>query len=207
MAGAESGGGAASHGVADSERAFYNEIFAPFKAKIYSHVYRGLRSAVPDPAASAEELTGNVLVKAWKQTRKGLPLNQAWMYKVADNELRNHLEHVRAGSRDLRKTQSLDEPLPGTRGEPKRLEDVLVNPQEDPEQGMLNRESAERIMAPLRALSALQRHAFLLHYLEGYPYAVIANLLDTSEGAARNAAHQARQFLRDRLAVKGNQHG
>lgn len=61
-------------------------------------------------------------------------------------------------------------------------------------------ESHERAAVAVRSLSPLLRDVFILHYIEGMPYADIARILDISAGAARLRARRAREALKANLA-------
>jgi RNA polymerase sigma-70 factor (ECF subfamily) len=54
----------------------------------------------------------------------------------------------------------------------------------------------------LRALPAETREVIALHWLEGLPFADVANLLGTSEGAVKVRAHRGYELIREFLERK-----
>ena len=64
---------------------------------------------------------------------------------------------------------------------------------------MVAEETAQRIRAAVAALSPMQRDVFTLRLTEGLSYRDIAELLDSTEGAARVHYHNALRAVRDLL--------
>ena len=88
-------------------------------------------------------------------------------------------------------------PLPGQQA----LEDVVVPERldEDPAARVSARDLLRRVEEAMERLPVGQRTALHLRAVEGWDYEEIANVLETSQGAARNAVLKARRKLRDRL--------
>ena len=85
--------------------------------------------------------------------------------------------------------------------EQKLLEQTeLRSPAHGPATSVVLHESHERAAVAVRSLSPLLRDVFILHYIEGMPYADIARILDISAGAARLRARRAREALKANLA-------
>lgn len=76
----------------------------------------------------------------------------------------------------------------------------VASPRHGPATSVVLHESHERAAVAVRALSPLLREVFILHYLEGLPYAAVGAILRISEGAARLRAKRARESLRANLA-------
>src|SRR5262245_5579461 len=76
----------------------------------------------------------------------------------------------------------------------------LLSPMNGPATNAVLHETHERAAIAVRALSPLLRPVFVLHYVEGLPYADIARILDISAGAARLRARRAREALRANLS-------
>jgi len=74
------------------------------------------------------------------------------------------------------------------------------DPAHGPATSVVLHEAHERAAVAVRALSPLLRDVFVLHYIEGMPYADIARILDISAGAARLRARRAREALKANLA-------
>ena len=75
----------------------------------------------------------------------------------------------------------------------------LASPRHGPATSVLLHESHERAAVAVRALSPLLREVFVLHYIEGLPYAAVADILNITQGAARLRAKRARESLRANL--------
>jgi RNA polymerase sigma-70 factor (ECF subfamily) len=76
----------------------------------------------------------------------------------------------------------------------------LPSPGHGPATSVVLHESHERAAVAVRSLSPLLRDVFILHYIEGLPYADIARILDITAGAARLRARRARESLKSNLA-------
>ena len=111
----------------------------------------------------------------------------AWLLRIVRNRALNVRE-----SRSLR----AGEPL-----EPGHSEAWTAA--DDPARDTERSELRERLLAALAELTPAQREVVLLHDLEGFKHREIAELLGTSEGAARVQLFQARRALR-RLLESGD---
>lgn len=175
---------------------FRQEIFEPFKGKIYNFICRKLILLnTPDPMAASEDLTQDVLTKASNQIGKRLSINEAWIFKVADNDVKNYVKQFTAGPR----VESLEEPITNTEGKTIKGDSIPDSKSKHPEQKMLKKELEAQIDMGLQQLSSLQRNSFVLHYLEGYRYSAIAKILSTTEESAKDAAYRARLNLKEDL--------
>lgn len=76
----------------------------------------------------------------------------------------------------------------------------ITSPQHGPATSVVMHESHERAAVAVRALSPLLREVFILHYLEGLPYASVAEILGITSGAARLRAKRARESLKANLS-------
>jgi RNA polymerase sigma-70 factor (ECF subfamily) len=75
----------------------------------------------------------------------------------------------------------------------------FASPRHGPATSVLIHESHERAAVAVRALSPILREVFVLHYIEGLPYALVADILGVTQGAARLRAKRARESLRTNL--------
>ena len=83
----------------------------------------------------------------------------------------------------------------------RRLEHAYVpSPRHGPATSVVLHESHERAAVAVRALSPLLREVFILHYIEGLPYATVSEIVGITAGAARLRAKRARESLRENLA-------
>lgn len=84
----------------------------------------------------------------------------------------------------------------------RRLEHAdVASPGHGPATSVVLHESHERAAVAVRALSPLLREVFILHYIEGLPYASVAEILGITPGAARLRAKRARESLRESLSA------
>lgn len=77
------------------------------------------------------------------------------------------------------------------------IEDHDVPDRRDPAAELLAGETAERLRGGLDCLTRLQREVFLLRVQQGLGYAEIAEVLGTTNGAARVHYHQAVKRLKE----------
>jgi RNA polymerase sigma-70 factor, ECF subfamily len=83
----------------------------------------------------------------------------------------------------------------------RRLERAdVASPTHGPATSVVLHESHQRAAVAVRALSPLLREVFILHYIEGLPYASVSEILGISSGAARLRAKRARESLRESLS-------
>jgi RNA polymerase sigma-70 factor (ECF subfamily) len=158
-------------------RAEFEAIYREHHRRVYAIALRFARD--PD---RAEEIVQDAFVRAWRSlpSFNGDSRLSTWLHSVAVNAA---LDAVRARSRrDARRDPDLD----------------------------LDRYAAEvgRAMpgADLdleRAVASLPegaREIVILHYIEGYPCAEIAERLGIVEGTVKSQLHRARKLLKEALA-------
>lgn len=137
-------------------------------------------------ADGGEELLQEVLIRA----HRGLPrfrgdcTFRAWLVSIV-YRLATEPERYR-GPR----------PLPGVVDHEVTIPDRM---DADPGELVSTRDLLKRVEAAMERLPVRQRTALHLRAVEGWDYAEIAETLDTSEGACRNAVMDARRRLRERL--------
>ena len=143
-----------------------------------------LRGRLSDP-----EAIHDVLQETFLKAIRALPGLQdaatfpAWLYRIAENTLR---DHVRARARNRGKivfTDGLDE---------------LRSP-EDSEGAAESRELAERLLAAIRDLPERYREPLLLRHSRDLPYAEIGRILGITEKTVQVRIFRARKMLQKRL--------
>ena len=117
----------------------------------------------------------------------------AWLMRIVRNRALNFLE-----SRALRQGEPLEE-------EALAAGATEAGAGDDPEWRAGQSELRERLLAALGHLPPSQREVVLLHDLEGWKHREIADLLGTSEGAARVRLLEARKRLRTELGNSGDE--
>ncbi len=127
--------------------------------------------------ARAEDAVQTTLVSAFDALRstRGEMTLRPWLYRIAHNTALNALR-----DRALH-YEELSEEIDGV---------------ERPDQAYDRNESLRDLVAALGALPDRQRHAMVLHELEGRSYEEIATKLGVSDGSVRQLLNRARNTLR-----------
>jgi RNA polymerase sigma factor (sigma-70 family) len=140
-----------------------------------------LRGRVRDPEL-ADDLCQEAFLRALRRYGglRDPERIRAWLYRIAVNTLRDHLrsEHRRRGKVVF--TDQIEE-----LETPTEAEDALGRD-----------ESAERLLAAIRALPARLREPLLLRHSQNLSYREIAKILGISENAVQVRIFRARQLLR-----------
>ena len=156
-------------------------LYGAYKGRIYSFLMR----LVGDPD-TADDVTQETFTKAFRaldglaQDHRILP----WLYRIASNSA---IDHLRRGRRFtwLRMGK-----LEGTGLEPRMADEHGRVPER------------EHMQAVLRALPPENAIALLLHAVEGYSYAEIAEIQGCSMTAVRSRIARARSGFRERYEAK-----
>lgn len=149
-------------------------------------VYRLALSILEDPD-EAEDAAQEALVAAiqrWDSYR-GQATVRTWVYAIALNVCRRHLQKRRSGQ---------------------RLMDLLQGwlhlggeAQARPEEAALAREAQDRVARAVRGLDEKHRLVVILRYYHDLPVAEIAQVLGVNEGTVHSRLFTARERLRQRL--------
>jgi RNA polymerase sigma factor (sigma-70 family) len=146
----------------------------PFQRFLESHrdeVHRFLRAAVgPDEADDCLQETFVAALRAYPRLRPGSDL-RAWVLTIAR---RKAVDAHRAGARRPRPTADPPEPAAPAADE----------------------EPDAELWAEVRRLPDRQRTAIALRFVSDLPYARIAEVMGTSEEAARRSVHEGLRRLR-----------
>lgn len=130
-----------------------------------------------------EELVQDTFVRAFSSLDafRGESSLRTWLFTI---ERRLMLDRRRAEQRQ-RKNVPLETTLPAT--EYNALD------------GMVAQETATRVRRAVEALSPMQREVFVLRVEQGLSYREIAEILDSTEGAARVHYHNAVRAVKELL--------
>ena len=152
-----------------------------FRALYAAHAPRvhALCLRLEHDAATAEELTQDVFVRAWQKLDgfRGEAAFGTWLHRLAVNLM---LEARGSKARD-RQRHAESEVLP-------ELSARRTTPDE-----------AMDLEDALRELPPGMRQVFTLHDVEGYRHEEIGELLGISSGTSKSQLHRARMALRERL--------
>lgn len=132
--------------------------------------------------ARAEDLTQEVFVKAWQrlETFRGDSLFSSWLHRLAVNVV---LGDERFRSRRI-------DPARGTNGLEK-LEPAGRDPRP---------ERSRDLEEAIASLPPGAREVLVLHDIEGYRHAEIAEMTGRSEGTCKAQLHRARKLLKEALS-------
>ena len=130
----------------------------------------------------AERLTQDVFVRAWTRLAsfRGDSEFSSWLHRITVNIV---LEDGRATRRRTQRVDNVEDPSALERPGPGGV---------DPDARM----DLERAIA---LLPPGARHALVLHDIEGYKHAEIAELLGIAVGTVKAQLHRARRLLRVRI--------
>jgi RNA polymerase sigma factor (sigma-70 family) len=167
------------------EGAVASELYARYSKRIYRYCLSRLRSR-----EEAEDATQTTFLNAFRGLQRGVTpeLEQAWLYKIAENVC---LSRARTNTRRRRVESPTDlEPL----------QDFVAAPQRE-------RDELDGISDALAALPEQQRRAILLREWQGLSYREIAAELGVSQGAVETLIFRARRSLARQLERNDSPNG
>ena len=154
----------------------FEELFEAHKGRVYALSLR----LVKDPTR-AEDMTQDAFVRAWQKlsTFHGRSSFSTWLHRVAVNVI---LGKLRSESRSADRETAVEdlESLAGAR--PSNRPDIGID-----------------LEKAITLLPAKARTVFVLHDVEGYRHAEIAELIGIAEGTSKAHLHRARRLLREVL--------
>ncbi|HJU89697.1 MAG TPA: RNA polymerase sigma factor [Gemmatimonadaceae bacterium] len=127
-----------------------------------------------------DELVQDAFVRAFGSLDgfRGQSSFRTWLFTIARNLVRD-----RARSAKVRRQVPIEE------------EHAVTDP--DPLSGAVAEETEERIRRAVAVLSPMQREVFTLRVVEGLSYKEIAEVLQSTEGAARVHYHNAMRSIKE----------
>ena len=137
-------------------------------------------------ANDAEDLTGQVFLKAWESLpgykRRGNPF-ASWLYRIAHNVVVDH-----------RRRQKPVVAMPS-------LEAVdRESRQPTPLERVIEAEEAAALATAIAQLPEEQQQVIVLRFIEGLKHAEVAHIMNKSEGACRMIQHRALTALNQLLS-------
>jgi RNA polymerase sigma-70 factor (ECF subfamily) len=149
-----------------------------------------LRGRLGDPEL-VHDVCQESFLKALKSVSRLKDISRfpAWLYRIAENTLRDHLRGKARRGRWLQLTNQLEE-----RGAESRVAEELDAAEE-----------AERLLLAVRSLPSRYREPLLLRHARDLSYVEIGTILGISENAVQVRIFRARQMLKGKLggALKG----
>jgi RNA polymerase sigma-70 factor (ECF subfamily) len=157
----------------------FEELYRQHATRLYNLAFRMLGNA-----ADAEDAVQDTFLVAHRRldTFRGDAALGTWLYRLAVNQC---LDRLRSRStRDLRATDSLDEPERAWQAPAARAD-----------------RPAERLdlQHAIAKLPEGSRSVFVLHDIEGLEHREIGDVLGISEGTSKSQLHKARMRLRELL--------
>ncbi len=163
-------------------RAGDREAFEALYREHAGRVYALCLRMTSDPVR-AEEHTQDTFVKAWRALKsfRGDAAFSSWLHRIAVNSI---LQAARSKKRRRARVVTVEEPA--------KLEGGDQGSSPSPGLGL----DLERAIA---GLPEGARRVFVLHDIEGYRHAEIAEMMGTAVGTARAQLFRARRLLREAL--------
>jgi RNA polymerase sigma-70 factor, ECF subfamily len=129
--------------------------------------------------ATAEELVQEALTRVWASphTPSGEPDFRRWLYRAITNL-----------ARDYHRRRLLESRLR-----------FWAPPKVDPLDEVIHRADDRELLHAVFALPIMDRQAIYMRYFDGLPFADVAEVMGTTESAARVRVHRALKVLRGRL--------
>src|SRR5260221_7856649 len=177
----------------------FETLVGPYRRELLVHCYRMLGSL-----HDAEDLVQETLLRAWEKraTLTSPGAYRAWLYRIATNLCLNTLTRVprRSLPPDTHPVTDPTRPLPPRLREPIWLEpfpdDLLADPQTDPEDHALQRQRITlAFLVALQHLTPAQRAVLLLREVLEWPAVEVAEWLNLSFPAVNSALQRARRAL------------
>jgi RNA polymerase sigma-70 factor (ECF subfamily) len=120
----------------------------------------------------------------------------AWLQKALVNNLRDALRAIRRGKRDVAREQSVEALVEASSA---RLGEWLAVDNSSPSRKAVSNEDLLRLADALERLSQPQRDAIVLHHLQRWTLAEVAETLGRSEAAVAGLLHRGLRRLRELL--------
>ncbi len=170
--------------------ASFEELLRRYQQRIYGLCYH-LTANHED----ASDLTQEAFIKAWKALRsfKGDSSFYTWVYRIAYNNVLNHLKQRRNRTPHL----SLDDLDFNAEHTPELVELIShITPRRDVNLAELQKKLNEALLK----LSEEHRAVVTMHDVQGLPHDEIASIMNCNPGTVRSRLFYARQQLQAWLA-------
>jgi len=165
----------------------FAEVFEDYRQAILNYL-----SGMTQNTAEAEDLTQETFIRVNNNlhTFRGESSLSTWLYRIASNRV---IDHVRRRRMIL---VPLEAPAGETRGVPREVAARARNPQEN----LLDRESARGVAEAIGDLPSEYRELIILRHFQHRSYEEIAHIKDSPLGTVKNRLFRAREALRRRVA-------
>lgn len=171
--------------IADGEEQAFNELFRIYLPQIHRHIYQIVRSET-----AAKDIIQEVFLHLWLG-RYRLPEvdnPSAWIFRIAYNQSFSYLKKQSYREKSQNTIENIAEEKIASRDTEEALDLSEIN---------------QLIQKAVRELPPQSRRIFQLNRLNGIKPAEIAEELQISVQAVRNALTRSGKFIRDHLAKNG----
>ena len=164
------------HRAQNGDQAAFEQLYREHVGRVYALCLR-----LAANSARAQELTQDAFVRAWRMigTFRGESAFSSWLYRLTVNVVWGDL---RAKRRRTARVMVTDDLTPYDKTENISMPGTAVD-----------------LENAIAALPPQARTVFVLHDVEGYRHAEIAELMGLSEGTSKSQLHRARKLLRETL--------
>ena len=165
--------------VIDGDVEAFGEIYSRYITRIYRYIYYQVADKM-----TAEDLTEEIFLKAWKSIRSYTGKGQAfssWLYRIAHN-------HVIDYFRKMKRQKSLET----------EFIDTTPNPEQEVEQRLMRQE----VLNLISHLPANQKQIIVLKFIEGLDNHEIQQITGKTLSAIRITQMRALSTLRNKLKTE-----
>ncbi len=168
----------------------FDELVRLYEKKVYNLAYR-----MSGNHEDASDLSQEAFLRVFQSIKdfRGQSSFSTWLYRVVSNVCLDELRQ-----RGRRPTISLDEPVPGDKGEV--MQRQFADPAPAPDELAERREVREVVQAGIEELSEEYRLVIVLRDIQGLSYQEIAEALDCSLGTVKSRLNRARLALKEKLS-------
>ncbi len=154
---------------------------------IYNYIYR-----MTGQGDLAADLTQEVFLKVYMALSSFDPTYRftTWLYRIASNRVIDH----------IRRQRMILVPLEPPAGENRRTPREVVARERNPQENLLDRESARGVAQAIKDLPSEYRELIILRHFQHRSYEEIAHIKDSPLGTVKNRLFRAREALRRRIA-------
>lgn len=166
----------------------FEKLIINYEKKVYNIAYRMFGNEHDAYDASQE-----IFIKVYNNLNKFDYKSSfsTWLHRLAVNTC---IDEYRKAKRKMKKTTSLDEPVPVGDGVlAKQLEDEALTP----EQRIIQKEEVNEVREAIEMLKEEHKVVIILRDIQNYSYDEIAGILDCSMGTVKSRISRARNSLKD----------
>ena len=168
--------------IAEGDRTAFEKLYQAYQARIFRYLFRMVGNA-----ETAEELTNDAMVAAWKAASgfKGQSKASTWLFGIAHHKALNELRRTAPQTVEIENAAEISAPGEGPEAAARR---------HDVERG---------VQGALRELSPEHREVVELTFYQGLSYQEIAEIMECPVNTVKTRMYYAKQRLQAALESKG----